>query len=80
MTLGKAVGLGPGHMVLDEDPAPLPKRGTAPNFRPMSLVAKRSPISATAELVILLCQAALQYYADKDEVAWSIGLSRSLAL
>ena len=26
-----------------------PKRGTAPNFRPMSIVAKRSPISATAE-------------------------------
>jgi len=25
------------------------KRGTAPNFRPMSIVAKRSPISATAE-------------------------------
>jgi len=26
-----------------------PKRGTAPNFRPMSIVVKRSPISATAE-------------------------------
>jgi len=26
-----------------------PKRGTAPNFRPMSVVAKRSSISATAE-------------------------------
>jgi len=26
-----------------------PKRGTAPNFRPMTIVAKRSPISATAE-------------------------------
>jgi len=25
------------------------QRGTAPNFRPMSIVAKRSPISATAE-------------------------------
>jgi len=33
------VGLGPGHMVLDGDPA-LPKRGTARNFRPMSVVAK----------------------------------------
>jgi len=31
------------------DPASPPKRGTAPNFRPMSIVAKRSPISATAE-------------------------------
>jgi len=32
--------LGPGHIVLDGDPAPLPKRGTAPNFRPMSVVTK----------------------------------------
>ena len=43
------VGLGPGDIVLDGDPAPLPKKGHAPNFRPMSIVAKRSPISATAE-------------------------------
>jgi len=89
MKLGKEVGLSPGHIVLDEDPA-VPKRdtnsqfsahiycgqkrgtvpppifmpvvakrldgsrchlvrGTAPNLRPMSIVAKRSPISATAE-------------------------------
>jgi len=27
--LGTAVGLGPGHIVLDGDPAPSPKRGTA---------------------------------------------------
>jgi len=39
----------PGHIVLHRDPAPPPKRGTAPNFRPMSIVAKRSSISATAE-------------------------------
>jgi len=26
---------------LDGDPAPLPKRGKAPNFLPMSIVAKR---------------------------------------
>jgi len=26
----------------------IPIRGTAPNFRPMSIVAKRSPISAAA--------------------------------
>ena len=38
--LGMEVGLGPGHTVLDGDPAPLPQRGTAPNFRPMSVVAK----------------------------------------
>ena len=38
--LGKQVGLGPGHIVLDGDPAPLPQRGTAPNFWPISVVAK----------------------------------------
>ena len=40
MKLGLEVGLGPGHIVLDGDPAPSPKRDTAPNFRPMSVVAK----------------------------------------
>ena len=50
MSLGTQVGLGPGEIVLDVDPAP-PDRGTAaPTFLPMSLMAKRSPISATAEL------------------------------
>jgi len=52
MPLGMAVGLGPGHSVLDGDPDP-PKRGTeAPTFRPTSIVTKRSPISATAELLL----------------------------
>jgi len=37
--LGMQVGLRPGHIVLDGDPAP-PKRGTAPNFQPLSVVAK----------------------------------------
>ena len=39
MKLGMQVGLGPGHIVLDGDPAelPLPQRGTAPNFRPYPL-------------------------------------------
>jgi len=41
MKLSLEVGLGPGHIVLDGDPAPFPQRGTAPNFRPMSVVAKR---------------------------------------
>ena len=42
MALGMEVGLGSGHIVLDGDPAP-PKKGggTAPNFRSMSIVAKR---------------------------------------
>jgi len=37
MPLGMVVGLGTGHIVLDGDP----QRGTAPNFWPMSVVAKR---------------------------------------
>ena len=35
MALGTEVGLGPGHIVLDGEPAPLPKKGTEPpNFGP----------------------------------------------
>ena len=53
MPLGTKVGLGlgPGDIVLDGDPAPPTERGTAapPTFRRMSIVAKWSPISATAE-------------------------------
>ena len=41
MPLGMEQGLGPDDFVLDEDPTPLPKRGRSPNFRPMSIVAKR---------------------------------------
>jgi len=41
------IGLGHDHIVLDG--TQLPQRSTAPSFRPMSIVAKRSPISATAE-------------------------------
>jgi len=32
MKLDMEVGRGPGHIVLDRDPAPLPQRGTAPKF------------------------------------------------
>jgi len=42
ISLGTEVNLGPGDVVLDEVAAPpLPKRGTAPSFRFMSIVAKR---------------------------------------
>ena len=48
--LGREVGLGLGHIVLDGAQLLSLKRGTFPPiFRPMSIVAKRSPISATAE-------------------------------
>jgi len=40
MPLGKEVKLGPGDVVLDGVTAP-PKRGTAPSFRHMSIVAKQ---------------------------------------
>ena len=50
MPLGMEVGLGPGHIVLDSDPAgPPPKGAQPPSFWPVSIVAKQSPISATAE-------------------------------
>ena len=53
--LGTEVGLSPGDIVLDGDPAPPTERGTAaPTFWPMSTVAKRSPISASAELLYFL--------------------------
>jgi len=56
MPLGIEVGLCPGHIVLDGDPAP----PTAPPYiRPMPIVAKRSPISATAELLLLIYYKAL---------------------
>jgi len=53
MPIGKEVGLGPGHIVLDGDPVGTqrPPQQPLPTFRPMSVVAKQSPISATAELL-----------------------------
>ena len=39
MSLGRKVGLDPSDIVLDGDPAPLPKKGTElPQFWPMSLL------------------------------------------
>jgi len=44
MKLGMLLGLGPGHVVLDGDPAPPPQNGgsetRAGNFWPISVVAK----------------------------------------
>jgi len=47
--LDREVDLGPGHIVLDGTQPPPPKEAQPPYFRPISIVAKRSPISATAE-------------------------------
>ena len=42
MALGMEVGLSAGDFVLGGDPASPPVKGhSAPNFRPMSVVAKR---------------------------------------
>jgi len=41
MKLGVEVGLDPGHIVLDGDPAPPPQKVYGPNSRPMYVVAKR---------------------------------------
>ena len=55
MPLDVEVGLGPGNIVLDMDQSPLPGKGEQPaTFQPMSIVAKWSPISATAELLFNL--------------------------
>jgi len=40
MPLGVEVGLGPGHIVLDGDPAPPRKGAQPPNFWPMSVATK----------------------------------------
>jgi len=42
MALGMEVGLGPGHVVLDGEPAHLPKKGAEPrNSPPIFIMAKR---------------------------------------
>jgi len=56
--LGTMVGFGLGNVVLDADPAS-PQKGTHPNFQPMSVVAKRSPISATAEHLLNILRGAI---------------------
>jgi len=48
--LGVEVGLGPDNIVLDAAQLPPKKGARPPNFRLMSIVTKRSPMSATAEL------------------------------
>jgi len=49
--------------VLDGDPAPPTKKGAQPppNFRPMSIVAKWSPTSATTELLFITMAMCIVY-------------------
>jgi len=52
MPLGTEVDLDQGNIVLDGDPAPHGKgHNTPPHFSAHDVVVKRSPISATAELL-----------------------------
>jgi len=53
------IGIGPGDIVLDEDTAASPRKWAQepPTFRPMSIVAKQSAISATAELLFTTAHA-----------------------
>jgi len=54
MPLDTEVDLGPGHIVFDGAQLP-PGKGHSsppPSLRPMSVVAKPSPISATTELLL----------------------------
>jgi len=53
MPLGKEAGLCPDHIVLDGEPVGTqrPPQQPIPTFRPVSIVAKWSPISATSELL-----------------------------
>jgi len=41
MPLGREIGLSPSDIVLDGAQLHLPQKGRSPNFRPMSIVAKR---------------------------------------
>jgi len=56
MLLGSTkVGLGPGYIVLDGAQLP-PEGAQASNFRPISIVAKWSPISTTGERLLYMIQ------------------------
>ena len=61
MPLDTEVDLGPGHIVLDGGPSPTsPGKGqNSALFWSISIVAKRSPISATAELLLCLAYSSL---------------------
>ena len=73
MPLGREVGLASGDIVLDGDPDPCHAKGRSsrPTFRPMSIVAKRSPILATAELLyIQYILSRVLLFADVARESW----------
>jgi len=74
MPLGREADVGPCEIVLDGDPAPPGKGHSTPTFRPVSTVAKRSPISATGELLLCLYYA-LSYLVITFKTALLLPLS-----
>ena len=62
MPLGTDVGLGPGGIVLDEDPAPPTERDTAVSHFPAHFALAQSPISATAKLLSYLSSALMRFF------------------
>jgi len=56
-----ATWYGPEGIVLDGGPSSPLNGGTSPTFRPMSIVAKWSPISATAEHLFYGLEACATY-------------------
>jgi len=94
MPLGTKVGLGPGRIVLHGDPAPPSQKWHSPQFRPMSIVAKRSLISATAEhllpvqryasvaLAMALCLSVRRWYCIEtdEQIELVFGVEAALGL
>jgi len=76
MPLSTEVGIGPGHILLDGDPASPTERGTAAprSFRPMFIVAKWSPISATAELMFEITPGHWKWHHVIDHMRLPVGL------
>ena len=59
----------PGDIALDGDSAPH-KGAHTPNFRPVSIVTKRSPISATAEHLFVLLFSQQQGCSRESEIVF----------
>ena len=69
MKLGMQVALGSGHIVLDGDLAPLPKKGAEPQIFGPCLLWPRSPISATAELLFPIIADKTSVVSTKEQLS-----------
>jgi len=77
MPFGAEVGLSPGDIVLDGGSASPTERGTAaPTFRSMSTVAKKSTISATAELLFFCHLKPRENFRSITYTPWAIKRSQ----